>query len=104
MSDFRVYENRSTNSESYPFLLDVQSELLESLDTRLVIPLVKSEDVGRHQIRNLNPRIRIRENEYFAMTQQMAAISKAILGEAVEQAEFSKIDVLSSIDFLITGI
>jgi len=104
MSDFKVHESKSANSENYPFLIDVQSELLGNLETRLVIPLVKVEDLGKHQIKNLNPRIRIRENEYFAMTQQMAAIPKAILGEVVDQVQFSRIEILNSIDFLITGI
>jgi len=40
MSQFMVYRNSNPNSsKAYPYLLDVQSNLLESLDTRLVIPL-----------------------------------------------------------------
>ncbi len=104
MSDFRVYENKSVNAENYPFLIDVQSELLDNLETRLVIPLVSVEDLGRHQIRNLNPKVRINENDFFAITQQMAAVSKVILGRAVENVQFSRNEILSSIDFLITGI
>jgi toxin CcdB len=104
MSDFKVYENKSTNSENYPFLIDVQSELLGNLETRLVIPLVKAEELGRHQIKNLNPRIRVNEDEFFAMTQQMAAISKAILGKVIDKVQFSRTEILNSIDFLITGI
>jgi len=40
MSQFMVYRNSNPNSsKAYPYLLDDQSNLLESLDTRLVIPL-----------------------------------------------------------------
>ena len=104
MSDFRIYENRSATSENYPFLIDVQSELLSALETRLVIPLIRSEDMGRKPMKNLNPLVMVNGNQYFAMTQQMAAIPRIILGSAMEEIEFSRTEILSSIDFLVTGI
>jgi toxin CcdB len=104
MSDFRIYENQSATSENYPFLIDVQSELLSALDTRLVIPLMRSEAMGRKPIRNLNPPVRVNGSQYFAITQQMAAIPKAILGGVMGEIEFSRLEILNSIDFLVTGI
>jgi len=104
MSEFKIYENNSSTSESYPFLIDVQSDLLSGLDTRLVIPMIKSEEIGRHLIRNLNPSINFMGNEYIVMTQQMAAIPKVILGNAIEEAKVDRTQILSAIDFLITGI
>ena len=64
----------------------------------------ESSPTGRTRIRNLNPSIKIKGNEYIAMTQQMAAIPRTILGNVVEMAEFSRAEVLNSIDFLVTGI
>jgi len=104
MSDFRVFRNRSASAEPYPFLLDVQSDLLSALDTRLVIPLLRTEHLEGRSIKNLNPVVRVNHADYFAMTQQMAAVPKGLLGEAVEEAEFSRGEVLSSIDFLVTGL
>jgi toxin CcdB len=104
MSDFKIHENKSSNSIDYPFLIDVQSDLLSNLDTRLVIPLMRNPELRRHLIKNLNPIVRIGEYEYSAMTQQMAAIPKSVLGSIVDQVQFSRIEILNSIDFLITGI
>ena len=104
MADFQIHQNRSTTSENYPFLLDVQSELLSALETRLVIPLIRSEELGKRSIRNLNPLVRVNGEDYLAVTQQMAAIPRSILGNAIEMAEFSRIEILNSIDFLVTGI
>jgi len=104
MSDFRIYENRSATSENYPFLIDVQSDLLSALETRLVIPLMRSENIGRKPIKNLNPLVKVNGSSYIAMTQQMAAIPKAILGTMMEVMEFSRLEILNSIDFLVTGI
>ena len=104
MADFRIYQNRSATSDNYPFLVDVQSELLSALETRLVIPLLKSKEIGTKSIKNLNPKVTVGGTEYLCMTQQMAAVPKSILGNMVEMTEFSRSEILSSIDFLIAGI
>ena len=104
MSDFAVFANKSTTAENYPFLLDVQSELLSALETRLVIPLVRKSDIGKAIIKNLNPIARIDDTDYVVMTQQMAAVPRTIIGAKVEESEISRPDVLTAIDFLITGI
>lgn len=40
MSQFILYKNLDKNtSKAYPYFVDVQSELLSTLNTRLVIPL-----------------------------------------------------------------
>ncbi|EKF9865090.1 CcdB family protein, partial [Vibrio cholerae] len=40
MSQFTLYENLDkSTSTAYPYFVDVQSELLSTLNTRLVIPL-----------------------------------------------------------------
>lgn len=40
MAQFAVYRNASsTNKAAVPYLLNVQSDLLEDLETRIVIPL-----------------------------------------------------------------
>ena len=104
MSNFRIYENKSQTVENYPFLVDVQTELLSALETRLVVPLMRSEEIGRRPIKKLNPSMRINGIEYLAMTQQMAAIPKGILGNEIRVDEYSRTEILSSIDFLVTGI
>jgi toxin CcdB len=44
MAQFTVYQNNNPLSKkSIPLLLDIQSNLLESLQTTVVIPLVKLE-------------------------------------------------------------
>ena len=44
MPQFDVYRNENPGTcEEFPFLVDVQAELLEELATRVVVPLAKSE-------------------------------------------------------------
>lgn len=54
MTQFTLYRNvnRATQT-SYPFLLDVQNDLLDSLKTRLVIPAMKLAE--QKSITRLNP-------------------------------------------------
>lgn len=104
MESFSVFSNKSATEENYPYLMDVQSELLSGLETRLVIPLMKKEGVGRGVIKILNPIVRIGTLDYVVLTQQMAAIPKAILGHKIKDCDFDRAEVLGAIDFLVTGI
>lgn len=43
MAQFIVYRNKNARTKPiFPFLVDVQSDLLEDLQTRVVIPLSKA--------------------------------------------------------------
>ena len=47
MAQFDVHRNlNSASANAMPFLLDVQSDLLNGLATRVVVPLAKPEAVG----------------------------------------------------------
>jgi len=104
MSEFKIHRNNSSSANHYPYIVDVQSDLLSALETRLAIPLVASTELGGKAIKNLNPRVLVGQTEYIILTQQMAAVPKGMLGEFLETVEVDRNQVLSSIDFLITGI
>ena len=61
MARFDVYENPNpeTNKE-IPYLLDVQSDLLDSLSTRVVVPLVDGASAGK-PIKYLTPEFEVNE-------------------------------------------
>lgn len=102
MGNFEVFRTDPRISKEFEFLLNVQSPLLSDLKTRLVIPLVKN--IGqKFVIRNLNPEIEIHNQKYIVLTQQMAAVPVIYLGEKIEIVEIDRTNILSAIDFLITG-
>ncbi len=44
MTQFAVYQNKNVNSRKmFPLLLDIQSNLLDTLQTTVVVPLAKYE-------------------------------------------------------------
>ncbi|MBN2735623.1 MAG: CcdB family protein [Spirochaetales bacterium] len=105
MAQYQVYENLSPNSKKvYPYLIDVQATILNDLETRIVIPLATKEKFGKGIVKNLNPIIKINKKDYVLLTQQMAGIPCNQIGSSVCDCLSIRQDVLSAIDFLITGI
>ncbi len=105
MAQYHIYENLNPGSKkNYPYLLDVQATILSDLDTRIVIPLVHKEKINKGIIKNLNPMIMIHKKEYILITQQMAGIPGTQIGSPVCDCLSKRQEILSAIDFLITGI
>ena len=105
MSQYHMYENLNPNSrQTYPYLIDVQTTLLTDLETRVVIPVALKSKFGKGIIKNLNPIITINKKEYVIITQQISGIPSRQLGSSVCDCLSLRQDILSAIDFLITGI
>jgi toxin CcdB len=100
-----MYENLNPNSrQTYPYLIDVQTTLLTDLETRVVIPVALKSKFGKGIIKNLNPIITINKKEYVIITQQISGIPSRQLGSSVCDCLSLRQEILSAIDFLITGI
>lgn len=105
MSQYHMYENLNPNSrQTYPYLIDVQTTLLTDLETRVVIPVALKSKFGKGIIKHLNPIITINKKEYVIITQQISGIPSRQLGSYVCDCLSLRQDILSAIDFLITGI
>ena len=100
---FYLYRNFNKQTQSrYPYLLDVQSDFLDSLKTRLVIPVMKLAE--QKPITRLNPVFSWHKEQFLLVTQEMAAIPGNQLIEQVTELSEMRGEVLAAIDFLITGI
>jgi len=105
MAQYHIYENLNSSSKSvYPYLVDVQATILNDLETRIVIPLAIKDKFGNGIVKNLNPIIKIHKKDYVLITQQMAGISNKQIGSSICDCLSSRQEILSAIDFLITGI
>jgi len=104
MSQFTIYHNTNpATKKTYPYLMDVQYPLLDSLATRLVIPLTAKANFKDRIIKELNPIIKIKNTEHVLLIQQLAAIRKENLGSIVCECLDSHQEIIYGIDFLITG-
>ena len=100
MAQFSVYknENSKTNKE-YPYLLNVQSDVLSSLHTCMVAPL----SLTLKPIKHLNPSFEIEGRIVFMSTAQLAGIDRANLNKEITNLEHLKRDIVDAIDFMIVG-
>jgi toxin CcdB len=103
MAQFDVYKNpnKETN-QPIPYLLDLQTELLDNLDTRVVAPLVMADTIGK-PIDHLNPRFEIKNDIVFMSTAELAGIPLSALGEHVASLKDQRHVIIAALDFLITG-
>jgi len=104
MAQFSLYQNRGDSSDTYPFFVDVQNELLESLNTRLVIPLIAIDSVAKKAPEHLCPVLHIHEGDFLLLTHQMTSVPASILSTPVHSLEAFRAEIIAAIDFLITGV
>lgn len=104
MSQFTVYRNKNPKSKAeIPFLLDVQSNLLSELGTRVVIPLFQKRTLRVKPLTKLTPEFQIDGKKFILMTPQLAGISIKDVGDAVGDLVRYRSDVVAALDLLITG-
>jgi len=105
MGQFTVYKNKNPKSKSaYPYLVDIQANLLADLSTRVVIPLVKLTALRKKPIRDLTPVFDVDGVKYMLMTPQLAGISMRELGQPVANVGSHRDEIVAAVDFLITGV
>jgi toxin CcdB len=82
MPQFAVYRNENLGScEDFPFLVDVQADLLEELGTRVVVPLARSEALIDFPTQYLTPLITFQGRPYALLTPQLARRARSAGGE-----------------------
>jgi toxin CcdB len=105
MPQFTVYENRNEATRArFPLLLDVQSDLLQPLNTRVVVPLSLLATAKTRAMGALTPKLPIAGKEYVMVTPQLAGISVRELGAIVDTASSERTTIIGALDLLITGI
>ncbi len=104
MPQFALHRNRNTATRArFPLLLDIQSDLLEPLATRVVVPLSRAAARSK-AMQGLMPVLRFGNKDYVMLTPQLAGVSVRELGPAVGELGSERQVILAALDFLITGI
>jgi toxin CcdB len=101
---FDVYINPSSRADITPYLLDVQSDLLDGLDTRTVIPLRALRHFPKVKLSTrLTPVFVINGEECLLETPKLGAIPTRLLKSPVVSLQAQHDQVLSALDFLFQG-
>lgn len=104
MAAYSVFQNPNPRTNTaVPFLLDVQSELLSSLATRVVVPLYRPQAANVHALSRLTPVVQFLGQPMVAMVPELAGIARRNLGPLSGELASARADILQAIDLLVTG-
>ena len=98
MAKYDVFPNPSGNG----FLLDVQTDLLSDLNTRVVVPLMPAQHAPKPATR-LNPTFEVDGEAFVMVTQFMAAVPTGVLKGPVGTLDGKFEQITSAIDMLLQG-
>ncbi|MGX7875410.1 CcdB family protein [Mesorhizobium sp. ORM6] len=90
------------NADGDGYLLDVQSDLLGGLSTRVVIPLMPSQ-IAPVPGRRLNPTFAINGKDHVMVTQFISAFTASELSDAEGNLSKHHDDIVAALDMLFHG-
>lgn len=104
MAQFDVYLNPTKNNRKhYPYILDIQSNHLSDLATRIVIPLGNASSFRNESLKGLTPEVSFEDHELLILTPQISTMLSATLSEPIGTLEHFRTEILNAIDFAISG-
>ena len=104
MKQYDLYENTDSDSQvTYPYFVDVQTGLLNDLNSRVVIPIAPALDAKSFP-KNLCPIIDINNKQFALLTHQITTVSSSFLESKEGSLLLNRDDIISELDFLLTGI
>lgn len=98
MAKFDVYRLR----HGHGLVLDCQADLLDDLNTRIVVPLLAAKEAPKAAAR-LNPTFEVEGTVLIMATQFVAAIPVRELGERVISLSEQQDAIGNALDMLISG-
>lgn len=101
---FDVFRNSSlASAKTIPYFLVVQSDLLDEMDTCVVLPLAKAPAAISAASERLNPLFQIENVRVVQLTQLIAAVPSSALRKHVANLEPERDAILHALDFLFSG-
>ena len=105
MAQFDVYVNTDQDSNKiYPYFIDIQNGLLDTLNSRVVIPLTPIQAADKTYPKHLCPVIEINHKKFAVLTYQLTSVSVSFLQQQETSLATSRDDIVAAVDFLVTGI
>lgn len=98
MAKYDVYPN----PDGAGYLLDVQADLLDGFNTRVVVPLFPV-DTAPTPAKRLNPVFEIEEAQFVMATQFLAAVPIAILNKPIMNLSDQFAEITNALDMVFQG-
>jgi len=102
---FDVFVNPSPRMRDvYPFVVDVQSDLLAALPTRLVIPLSVLNLPASEIPQRLCPLLTVQGQIFTLLSFEAAALDKRQLKTALTSLKNHSSEIISALDAVLSGV
>ena len=105
MAHLDVYRNPDRKTATIiPYVLDIQSSLLDGLPSSVVIPLARPEAIETLPILRLNPKVSVDGTKLIALTQDLSPVPRRLLKKPVTNLSPQRGEFLAALDLLFTGL
>jgi len=105
MPQFDIYTNPNKISKiAYPFILDIQSNLIGDLTTRIVVPLALYTKFKDEELKKLTPRVSYQEQKLLILIPQITSMPANLLKKPIGTLVHLRNEIIAALDFAITGI
>lgn len=102
MAQFDVYRNTNPHTcKAIPYLLDLQTDLLDILKTRVVVPLELNS--ASKSVQRLTPIFEIENQTVCMSTPELAGIHTRYLGDYVGSLADKRAEIIAALDLLFSG-
>lgn len=102
---FDVFENPSPRlRDIYPYVVDIQSDLLSSLATRMVVPLAITTLASKDLPRRLCPTFTVNGQSLMLVPFEAAPLDKRLLKTNVVSLWNQSNDIIAAMDVVLGGI
>jgi len=102
---FDVYDNPSPRMrDQYPFVVDIQSNLLSSLATRMVVPLAVTSLAAKELPQRLCPVFTVRRKNLMLVPFEAAPLDKRLLKTEIASIRDRASDIIAAMDAVMSGI
>ncbi|MFT6732789.1 MAG: toxin CcdB [Polaribacter sp.] len=105
MPQFDIYANPNKKSSSvYPFIINMQNDLIDDLATRIVAPLALYSKFKDEELKKLTPRVSYKEQELLILIPQITSMPARLLKEPIGSLSHLRDEIIAALDFAIIGI
>lgn len=102
---FDVYENPSPRMrDQYPFVVNIQSDLLSSLATRMVVPLALTSLHANELPRRLCPVFVVRKKNLMLVPFEAAPLDKRLLQKEITSMRAHAHEIIDAMDVVMSGL
>jgi toxin CcdB len=105
MAQLDVYLNPSNKTRNiFPYIVDIQNSLISDIATRIVVPLGNLEYFKNEQMHLLTPQIEYEDRQLLLLVPQIASMPSKSLKNPIGTLTHMRDEIISALDFAITGI